>query len=73
MILSASNFLDLVKSNKKLSECKLPELIHKLIRQSLNGNTYTRFPSGDDVFTPGWVISRIIQSLIDFCLLVKFL
>lgn len=54
MILSASNFLDLVKSNKKLSECKLPELIHKLIRQSLNGNTYTHFPSGDDVFTPGW-------------------
>lgn len=52
-IISASNFVSLIKDNKKISESIVPELIRKLIRQTINSNTYTHFPSGDDIFTPG--------------------
>lgn len=54
MIISSSYFLELIKSKKKLSEVLVPKLIYRLVRESLNSNTYTHFPSGDDVFTPGW-------------------
>lgn len=53
-IISATNFVNLIKENKKISESIIPELIHKLIRQSINSNTYTHFPSGDDIFVPGF-------------------
>ena len=53
-IISASNFVNLIKENKKISETIIPELIRKLIRQSINSNTYTHFHSGDDIFSPGF-------------------
>lgn len=54
MIISSSHFLELIQSKKKLSSTIVPELIHRLIRETLNSNTYTHFPSGDDIFVPGF-------------------
>ena len=54
MIISSEHFLELVKKNKKISEIIIPELIHRLIRQTINCNTYTHFPSVVDIFTPSW-------------------
>lgn len=53
-IISASNFVNLIKENKKISETIIPELIQRLIRQSINSNTYTHFHYGDDIFAPGF-------------------
>lgn len=54
MIISAEHFLDLVKKNKKLSEAIIPTLIHRLIRETVNTNAYSHFPSDDDVFVSGF-------------------
>lgn len=54
MLITAQYFLNLVKRNKKISETIIPELIHRLIRETISDNAYTRFPSYDDVFTPGF-------------------
>lgn len=54
MIITSEHFLDLVKNNKKISEITIPELIHRLIRETISCGTYTHFPANDDVFTPGF-------------------
>lgn len=53
MLITAQRFVDLVKKNKKLSENIIPNLIHRLIRETITNVTYSRFPSYDDVFAPG--------------------
>ena len=54
MLLTGEHFLELVKKNKKLSETIIPELIHRLVRETINSGAYTHFPANDDVFTPGF-------------------
>lgn len=54
MIITGEHFLDLVKKNKKLSEIIIPELMHRLIKETIAIDTYTHFPSEDDVFAPGF-------------------
>lgn len=54
MIITGEHFLDLVKKNKKLSETIIPELIHRLVSETINCGAYTHFPANDDVFTPGF-------------------
>lgn len=54
MLITGEHFLDLVKKNKKLSETIIPELIHRLVRETINTGAYTHFPANDDVFTPGF-------------------
>lgn len=53
-MISASNFIELIKENKKASEIVIPELIRRLVRESINNNTYTHFPIGDDIYNSGW-------------------
>ncbi len=53
MIISAEHFLELIKKEKKLSETIIPELIKRLIRETIDCGAYTRFPANDDVFVPG--------------------
>lgn len=54
MLLTGEHFLELVKKNKKLSETIIPELIHRLVRETINSGAYTHFPANDDVSTPGF-------------------
>lgn len=54
MIISSHNFVQLIKNNKRISEGLIPELIRRLIVESINNNTYIFFPSNDDIYTPGW-------------------
>ncbi len=54
MIINSTQLVDLIKSNKRKFEDKFPELIQKLIRNTLNNNIHTHFPSNDAIFTPGW-------------------
>ena len=54
MIISASLFLDLIKKKKKLSESIVPELIKRLIRETVSYSTYMHIPTNDDIFTPGF-------------------
>ncbi len=54
MIITGEHFLYLIKKNKKLSETFIPKLIHRLIKETIGQNTYTRFPSDDDIFVPGF-------------------
>ena len=61
MIINSTTLIDLVKENKKLSETLFPKLIARLISASVNSNGYTRFPSGDAVFTPG--VDGVLQDV----------
>lgn len=54
MIISSPNFINIIKNNKRLSEGLIPELIRRLITESINNNTYRFFPSSDGIYTPGW-------------------
>ncbi len=54
MIISRALFQRLIQSKKRATEGLFPELVKRLIRESLNNNVYTHFPSNDDIFTPGW-------------------
>lgn len=52
-LIETGYFTDLLKSNKKKAETIFPELLRRLIRISCNIDTYTCFPNGDAIFTPG--------------------
>lgn len=54
MTITGEHFLDLIEKNKKFSETFIPKLIHRLIKETICQNTYTRFPSDDDIFVPGF-------------------
>ncbi len=54
MIISANYFVDLIKKNKKMSETLIPELLKRLVRESINSNAYTHFPVGDEIYATGW-------------------
>ncbi len=54
MIITGEHFLELIKKNKKLSEVVVPDLIRRLVRETIHGDVYSHFPVNDDVFTPGF-------------------
>ncbi len=53
-ILTANVLKEMCKSNKKKFEGLLPELVKRLILASNTSATEHRFPSGDDIWAPGY-------------------
>lgn len=53
-LITASYFSELIKKNKKKSEVLFPELVKRLIRESVYNDCFYHIPSGDDVVTSGF-------------------
>ncbi len=53
-LMDGGNLQQLIDSQKKLSECLLPELVKRLILSSRSSLDSIRFPGMDDVWAPGF-------------------
>lgn len=52
-IMNSSAFSEMIKNNHKISETLIPELLKRLIRESVPNDTYYCVPFGDDIYIPG--------------------
>lgn len=53
-IISSTQFQDLMKTDKRMSEGLFPDLIRRLVKNTCADDCYFAFPNGDAVYTPGW-------------------